>query len=489
MTLPFGLADLQAAFPEIFLSVWALLVLSFDFLFLKGRRAWLAYGSLLGIIATFLVLLSQIGVNRTAWSGFYTLDAFALFFKAVFLGATAFVILMAIGYLELERIDRGEFYALLLFSTVGMMLMASSGDLLTLYLGLETMSVSIYALIGFSKREKRSAEAALKYLLMGVFSSGVLLYGIVFLYGLSGTTNLQGIGKAVGALPLRDPVAMLAMVMLLAGFGFKIAAVPFHMYIPDAYEGAPHPVTAFISVGPKVAGFAVLLRVFLTSLPHLHESWTLLLAALSFMTMTVGNMVAIAQRNIKRMLAYSSIAHVGYMLIGVVAKDEVGVSAVLFYSLAYYLMNLGAFAIVILLCQGKVKGDQLEDFTGLAQRSPLAAASMLFFLLSLAGIPPTAGFVGKLYLFGAAIHVGTGAQQPLLIWLAVAGVVNSAISLYYYMRVAMYMYMRDPEGPILLSPSRPLYLAILLAVLGTFVVGVYPGLFLDFAKVSVRGLL
>ncbi|MFN3477506.1 MAG: NADH-quinone oxidoreductase subunit N, partial [Candidatus Methylomirabilales bacterium] len=261
--LPFGLADLQAALPEIFLSVWALLVLSLDFIFLKGRRAWLAYGSLLGIIATFLVLLSQIGVSRTAWSGFYILDAFALFFKVVFLGATAFVILMAIGYLEVERIDRGEFYALLLFSTVGMMLMASSGDLLTLYLGLETMSVSIYALIGFLKKERRSAEAALKYLLMGVFSSGVLLYGIVFLYGLSGTTNLQGIGKAVGALPLRDPVATLAMAMLAAGFGFKIAAVPFHMWVPDTYEAASTPFVAWLSVAPKAAGFAVVFRVFI----------------------------------------------------------------------------------------------------------------------------------------------------------------------------------------------------------------------------------
>ena len=482
MTLPFSLADLQAASPEILLSVWAMLVLTLDFIFLRGRRAWLAYVSLLGTIATLLVLLLQIGMSRTAWSGLYVLDPFALFFKVIFLGATAFVILMAIGYLQLERIDLGEFYALLLFSTVGMMLMASSGDLLTLYLGLETMSVCIYALIGFLKRERRSVEAALKYILMGILSSGVLLYGIVLLYGLSGTTNLQGIGKAVGALPLDNPVVMLAMVMLVAGFGFKIAAVPFHMYIPDAYEGAPHPVTAFISVGPKVAGFAVLLRVFLTSLPHLHESWTLLLAVLSFITMTVGNVVAIAQRNIKRMLAYSSITHVGYMLIGVVAKDEVGISAVLFYGFAYYLMNLGAFAVVILLCQGKVKGDQLEDFTGLAQRSPMAAASMLFFLLSLTGIPPTAGFVGKLYLLLAAIEKG-------YILLATAAVVNSAISLYYYMRVAMYMYMRDPEGPILLSSSRPLYLAILLAALGTFFVGVYPGLFLDFARASVRGLL
>ena len=488
MTLPFGPSDLQATLPEMLLSGMALLVLVLDFVYLRGRRGWLAYIGLLGILATVGVVLNQAGVfgqkaaMRAAWSGFYVLDPFALFFKVVFLLASAFVILMAIGYLELEEIDRGEFYTLLLFSTVGMMLMASSFDLLTLYLGLETMSVAIYALVGFLKREQRSVEAALKYLLMGIFSSGVLLYGIVLLYGLAGTTNLGEIGKAMAAVSPRNSVAVLAMILLAAGFGFKIAAVPFHMYIPDAYEGAPHPVTAFISIGPKVAGFAVLLRVFLVSLPSLQEDWTLLLAVLSFVTMTVGNVVAIAQRNVKRMLAYSSIAHVGYMLIGVVAKGELGISAVLFYSLAYYLMNLGAFAMVILLRQGKVKGDQIEDFTGLAQRSPLVAAAMLFFLLSLAGVPPTAGFVGKLYLFGAAINAG-------YISLAVAGVVNSAISLYYYMRVAMAMYMRDPEGTILLSQSFPLHLAIFLAFLGTLLIGIYPGPFLDFARASVAWLL
>lgn len=484
-------ADLQAALPEMLLTLAALLVLTLDFLFPRGRRAWVGYLSFFGVLVASWAVLWQVrmGMNRTAFSGLYAADPFSLFFKVVFLLATAFVILIAIGYLRLEGIDLGEFYVLLLFSTLGMMLMASASDLLTLYIGLETMSVGIYALIGFLKRDRRSVEAALKYLLMGVFASGVLLYGFVLFYGLSGTTDLKGIAQAVASLPLKSPVLLLGMVLVSAGFGFKIAAVPFHMYIPDAYEGAPHPVTAFISIGPKVAGFAVLLRVFLTAFPGLQESWTILLAALSFLTMTVGNLVAIAQRNVKRMLAYSSIAHVGYMLIGVVVKDQIGVSAVLFYGLAYCLMNLGAFSIVILLCQGTVKGDRIEDFTGLARRSPAAAFAMLLFLLSLAGVPPTAGFVGKLYLLGAAINAGQAAHQPLLIWLAIGAVVNSAISLYYYMRVAMYMYMRDPEGTILLSPSPPLKFAILLAVLGTLLIGLYPGLFLDFARASVVGVL
>jgi len=483
-------ADLQAALPEVLLTVAALLVLTLDFFFPRGRRAWVGALSLFGVLVPSWAVLWQIrtGVNRTAFSGLYVADPFSLFFKGVFLLATALIILMAMGYLPLEGIDLGEFYVLLLFSTLGMMLMASASDLLTVYIGLETMSVCIYALIGFLKRDRRSVEAALKYLLMGIFASGVLLYGFVLFYGLSGTTELKGIARTVASQPLKSPL-LLGLVLISAGFGFKIAAVPFHMYVPDAYEGAPHPVTAFISIGPKVAGFAVLLRVFLTAFPALQESWTVLLAALSFLTMTVGNIVAIAQRNVKRMLAYSSIAHVGYMLIGVVVKDQIGVSAVLFYGLAYCLMNLGAFAVVILLCQGTVKGDQIEDFTGLARRSPAAAFAMLLFLLSLAGVPPTAGFVGKLYLFGAAINAGQAAHRPLFIGLAIAAVVNSAISLYYYMRVAMYMYMRDSEGAIPLSPSLPLRLAILLAVLGTLLIGLYPGLFLDLARASVEGVL
>lgn len=482
MTQVFNMADLSTAAPEVIVSLVAMLILMLDFIAPRGRRDWLGYLSVLGVLLTLMVLIRQWGAPQSAFSGQYLSDPFALFFKIVFLVSAALILLMSIGYLKVEGVDKGEFYGLILFATLGMMLMASAVDLLILYIGLETMSISIYILAGFLKRERRSNEAALKYLLMGGFSSAVILYGIVMLYGLTGALGLKDIASALTADKLTNPALILAMVMLAAGFGFKIAAVPFHMYIPDVYEGAPTPVTALLSAASEIAGLAILLRVFLVAIPGLQVRWALLFYVLSLLTMTVGNVVAIAQSNIKRMLAYSSIAHIGYLLIGVVAGRELGISATLLYSLVYALMTLGAFAMVILLCVGEVKGERIDDFTGLAQRSPMAAAAMLILLLSLAGVPPTAGFVGKLYLFGAAIERG-------YIWLAVIAVVNSAISLFYYMKVAMAMYMRDiPPAGLALSPSRPLRVALFVAVAGTLAIGVYPGPFLDLARASVAGL-
>ncbi len=477
----FNLIDLSTAAPEVLLSLAAMAVLTLDFVIPKGSRDWLGHLSVAGVLGALLILLRQWGATRSAFSGQYLSDPFALFFKVIILASAALILLMSIGYLQVEGVDRGEFYALILFATVGMMLMASAVDLLIMYVGLETMSISIYVLAGFLKRERRSNEAALKYLLMGGFSSAVILYGMVMLYGLTGATGLREIASALTADKLSNPALMLAMVMLAAGFGFKIAAVPFHMYIPDVYEGAPTPVAAFLAGASEIAGLAILLRVFLVAIPGLQEQWTLLFYVLSLLTMTVGNIVAIAQSNIKRMLAYSSISHIGYILIGLVAGRELGISATLLYALVYAVMTLGAFAVVILLCVGEVKGERIDDFAGLAQVSPMAAAAMLVFLLSLTGIPPTAGFVGKLYLFGAAIERG-------YVWLAVIAVINSAISLFYYMKVAMMMYMVDvPRAGLTLSRSRPLRVALSLALAGTLAIGIYPGPFLNFAKASVAG--
>ena len=482
MTQAFNMADLSTALPEVILSLVAMVILVLDFAWPKGSRDWLGHLSVLGVLVTVIVLVRQWGLTRSAFSGHYLSDPFALFFKIVFLASAALILLMSIGYLKAEGIDNGEFYALILFATLGMMLMVSAADLLTLYVGLETMSISIYILAGFLKRERRSNEAALKYLLMGGFSSAVILYGMVMLYGLTGATGLKEIGSALTGDRLSNPALLLAMVMLVAGFGFKIAAVPFHMYIPDVYEGAPTPVTALLSAASEVAGLAIILRVFLVAIPGIQDQWTLLFYVISLITMTVGNIVAIAQSNIKRMLAYSSISHIGYLLIGVVAGRGLGISAALLYTLVYSIMTLGAFAIVILLCVGEVKGERIDDFTGLAQRSPMAAAAMLIFLLSLAGIPPTAGFVGKLYLFGAAIERG-------YVLLAVIAVVNSAISLFYYMKVAVAMYMRDvPPAGLALSSSPSLRVALVVAALGTLAIGIYPGPFLDLAKSSIAGL-
>lgn len=488
MTGTFNPADVLHALPEVFLAIVATAVLILSFV-APARRKWIEGVSVAGVVGTAILLIPAAvplfrpgGEPFAAFSGMYLVDKFAIFFKVVFLIATLLVILMSIDYLPLLGVPVGEFYAILLFSTLGMMFIAAGGNLLSLYIGLETMSISIYILCGFLKRDKRSNEAALKYLLMGAFSSGVILYGISLLYGLTGALDLKLVAAGIARLDLSNPALLLAMVMLTAGFGFKIAAVPFHMYVPDVYEGAPTAVTAFLAVASEAAGVAALLRVFLGAMPHIQVDWTVLFWILSALTMTIGNVVAMAQRNIKRMLAYSGIAHIGYVLIGFVAGTELGISAVLLYVLVYAFMTAGAFAMVILLRTEAVKGDLIEDFAGLGQAKPVAAAAMLVFLLSLTGIPPTAGFVGKFYLFGAAISAG-------YVWLALIGVVNTAISLFYYMRVAMVMYMQEAPTGVAVSSSRPLYLALAFAVLGTLIIGVYPGPFLELARASVFGLL
>jgi len=476
--------DLLLAAPELLLTLTGLLVLTLDFV-LRGRNpAWLAGLSLLGTVGALSLVIRQavFEVPAVAFGGLHAVDNYSGFFKVVFLLSAVIVILLSTRFLKEHELDTGEFYALLLFGTLGTMLMASAVDLLSLFVGLETMAICTYVLCAFLKRDQRCNEGALKYLLMGVFSTGVILYGMVLLYGFAGSTSLEAIARAMGMGSFRNPVLLMAMVLLAAGFGFKIAAVPFHMYLPDMYEGAPTPVVAFMAGAAELAGVAVLVRVFLLAMPGLQVDWGLLFWVLSVLTMTIGNLVAIAQTNIKRMLAYSTIAHMGYLLIGPVVGSELGVAAVLFYSLVYACMTIGAFGIVILLARGTVRGDRIDDFSGLAQRSPLAAAIMLLFLLSLTGIPPTAGFVGKLYLFAAAIEAG-------YIWLALIAVINSAISLYYYMRVVMVMYMRElPVQGIALSQSPALYLGLFLAAAVTLLLGVFPGPVLEFARASAVGI-
>ena len=485
MTPAFNPADLLLLLPEVAITLTGLLVLALDFSLPGRSRGWLAGLSLVGIGASLALVCRQAstGGRVVVFSGLHVVDLYAAFFKLVFLVSAAIVILLAIHFVREQGAPEGEFYALILFATLGTMLMASAADLLSLFVGLETLSICTYVLCGYLKKDQRCNEGALKYLLMGAFSTGVLLYGMVLLYGFSGSTNLAIIARAIGMGSFQNPALVMAMVLLTAGFGFKIAAVPFHMYLPDMYEGAPTPVVAFMAGAAELAGVAVLVRVFLLGLPALQADWSLLLWVLAVLTMTIGNLVAIAQANLKRMLAYSTIAQMGYLLIGPVVGSQLGVAAVLFYSLVYALMTIGAFGMVILLQHGTVRGDQIDDFTGLAQKSPLAAAIMLVFLLSLTGIPPTAGFVGKFYLFGAAVEAG-------YIWLVLIAVVNSAISLFYYMRVVMVMYMRDlpPQG-IALSQSSTLHIAILLAVAGTLLLGIFPGPILDFARVSAAGIV
>ncbi len=475
-----SLSDFYYILPELVLTAGALLVLVTDVLLppRSGRAlAWVSVG-VLG--ATLASLTPFVGVETVVSNGLLAVDSFALFFKVIFLVAAIFTVLMSVRYLEIEGASPGEYYFLVLCSTLGMMIMAGGIDLITSFIGLETMAVSFYILAGFIKPNPRSNEAAVKYFLLGAFSLGILLYGMSILYGLSGTTNLRAMAT-IFATREADPLIILAVILVVAGMGFKIAAVPFHMWAPDVYEGAPTPITAFLSVGSKAASFAMLLRIFLEGLPSLAADWRLLFEILAIVTMTVGNVAALTQTNLKRMLAYSSIAHAGYLLVGVVAGTPRGVSAMLIYLAVYSFMQLGAFGVILVMRRKDVVGDELKDFSGLAFRHPFAAFAMLLFMLSLGGIPPTAGFMGKFWLFGAAVESG-------YIWLAVIGVLNSAISLYYYLRLVVFMYLKKETSGSEPTMDGSLSLMLGVAVAATLVLGVYPRLLFELAELSARSL-
>jgi len=469
-------------YPEVVLVTVALTVLVFDFFVEKERKSYLGWFSLAGIIIAALASYRLMGASGAFYSGTFLLDPFSTFFKFVFYIACGLGILLSINYLKIEDIHRGEYYALMLFATCGMMFMASAGDLITLYLGLELMALSIYVLAGFLKKDSRSNEAAIKYLLLGAFSSGIMLYGMSLLYGITGTTSLAGIHSFLRTADLANPVLFLSMIMLIVSFGFKVAAVPFHMWVPDVYEGAPTSVTAFMSAGPKVAGFAVLLRVFAYAFEPLHAHLTLIISVIALLTMAVGNILALSQTNIKRMLAYSSIAHAGYALVGLAAGGPEGVASVMLYVCIYALMNMGAFGMVIMLRKSGNRGEEITDFSGLGKTNSTAAFLMLIFMFSLSGIPPLAGFVGKFYIFKSAVQAG-------LLWLAVAGVLFSAISAYFYLRVIMVMYMKEPVGTVELATAPSLALALAISVTAVIVIGVYPTDLLNFARASIAGIM
>jgi NADH-quinone oxidoreductase subunit N len=472
--------DFWYLLPELTLTGGLLLLLLADLLTPRSKQGILTALSLFIVGATMASLFPFAGENLTVARGLIAVDGFGFFFKLIVLLAAGLTILMASRYLETEGSRRGEFYFLILCATLGMMFLASGVDLITIFIGLETMAVSFYILVGYLKPNRRSNEAAVKYFLLGAFSLGILLYGMSLLYGLTGSTNLRAIVSAL-AVQAPGPLLMLALVLIIAGIGFKIAAVPFHMWAPDVYEGAPTPVTAFLSVGSKAASFAMLLRILFEGLPFLKAEWQVCFYMLAVLTMTAGNVLALTQSNVKRMLAYSSIAHAGYVLIGVVAATPRGIVAMLIYLMIYVFMQLGAFAVVTLLRREDVIGDELKDLSGLYVRSPLAATAMLLFMLSLAGIPPTAGFMGKFWLFGAAIEAG-------YIWLAVIGVLNSVLSLGYYARVVVFMFMKEESvgSPIVARPA--LATALIVATIGTLGLGLYPRPLFELAELSARSL-
>jgi len=483
-TLP--IVNWQLILPPLVVSLTAFAILMVATFRPAVRLQVLVEIGLAGIVLAFLscLYLWNRGEGLQGFAGMVVSDRFAMAFNFIFLLGAFLAFLTSLNRVEGAYVSYGEFYAFILFATAGMMLMAASTHLLTIFLSLEVLSLGLYVLTGFRKMRLRSVEAALKYFLLGAFATGFFLYGVALVYGATGSLHLKEIASFMGNQGLEDPLLIAGGLLLLIGFGFKAAFVPFHMWTPDVYEGAPTPITAFMSVGTKAAAFAALVRVLLAITPTTAFDWTPILWVLAALTMTVGNIIAIVQNNIKRLLAYSSIAQAGYVLVGVVAWNEPGWSSVLFYLLVYALMNIGAFAVVIFMgVDERHENLNLEDYRGMGYRHPLVGLAMSVFMFSLAGIPPTAGFVGKFYLFSAAVKAGfTG--------LVIIAVLNSVISVYYYLRVVVMMYMRESERPVSL-PSIPVALAVALVITtaGVIKIGLFPSGLLKVFQEAVSTLM
>jgi NADH-quinone oxidoreductase subunit N len=480
--------DLRPLAPAAIVAVTGLVVLLAQAFTPKGKEspsATLSLGGLAAAFASVWMLATGSGLGAVT-AGAVAADELSLFLHAVVLGIAALAVLLSPSYLRANGMERGEYYALLLFSVVGMLGLVSSLELVSIFVALEIMSIALYGMAGMDRRRVESQEAALKYFVTGAFASAFFLYGIALLYGVTWTTQLEKVRLALAVASGESSVlAVLGAAMLLVGFGFKVASVPFHMWAPDVYEGAPTPATAFMSAGVKAAAFGALLRVFDFALPTLGSQWRPLVAVLAIVTMVLGNLAALAQTNLKRMLAYSSVAHAGYLLTAFVATPIVAGEAMLFYLAAYAAVNLGAFGTIAALARAGREPLALRDVAGLAERRPAVAAALALFLVSLTGIPVTAGFVGKFYLFNAAVSVG-----GVGVVLALVGVVMSVVSAYYYLRVVVAMYMREPVGEDDWSPVSP-SAAFALAVCASFtlVLGIWPATLLTLARLAARSLL
>jgi NADH-quinone oxidoreductase subunit N len=445
-----ALSDLVTILPLIVLVTWGTLLLLVDLWIPPHRKGITALLAAVGLVAALGAALAYSGQPATVFSGFVTVDGFAVFLDVIFLTSGIFAVALAYNYLRRMHIERGEYYSLLMFAIAGMVLMTYANDLIMVFLALEFLSIPLYILAGFSRQRAQSGEAALKYFLIGAFSSGVVLYGISLVYGATAATSLPAIVAAVTAGTANPALLLVGSALLLVGFSFKAGIVPFHMWAPDVYEGAPSSVTAFMTVGAKAAGFAAMMRVFITALPSLSASFTPVLWGLAALTMVVGNVVALAQNNVKRLLAYASIAQSGYMLMafvpfgnGQVLKDSV--AAMLFYLVAYSLTTLGAWAVVIAVECAEGEGLTLESYAGLGRRHPWLALAMTVFMLSFTGVPLTLGFWGKLYLFSTAVQGG-------FVGLALIGLITSIVSAYYYLRVVVMMFMRSGEPQVVSDP-------------------------------------
>ena len=462
--------DVVFLLPEIVLSIGACILLIFP---VVGRRKeteaakWLMIG--LMIVTAAVVVACSWAVEdmdqSRMFANMFAMDGFSIFFKLVFIAAVGMVTLLSEGFLRDTRYSSAEYYSLLAFALVGMFFMASGVHLITIYVGLELMSLSSYILAGYFKNEEKSTEAAMKYFVLGAVSSAILLYGMSLIYGVCGSLNLIEIDRAMSTLITNDAL-MVGIVLLAAGLCFKIAAVPFHVWTPDVYEGAPTPITAFLSTASKAAAFSIFLRIFYVGLQHFQLDWSNVLATIAALSMIVGNVAAITQDNIKRLLAYSSIAHAGYVLLGIISLSETGLRGVLVYTVVYLAATLGIWATVLMMRRHEYAGEKIDDFQGLHSRAPFWAFAMIMFLLSLGGIPPTAGFIGKYYLFAAAVQAGFG-------WLAIIAVLMSAVSMFYYLRIVVAMYLRDGKEADVAAPGALRFVAgACLAI--TLIFGILP---------------
>lgn len=451
---------------EILTALVGLGLLTMGLVVPREQRKGIGFFAVFALVIIFVISLFTGGKTVSLFNGLYVIDALSIFFKQLFLIAAILVVAMSIDYSDKLQENKGEFFALMVFALLGMMVMVSAYDFVTLYVGMELMTITFIVLTAYEKGNLKSSEAGMKYILLSAMSSAIMLYGFSIFYGLTGATGFSEVISFLqtGAI---SPITVLAIILVLAGFGFKVSAVPFHMWSPDIYEGAPTPVTAFLAVGSKAAGFAVLIRLFLQVFPATHSIFALLIVVMAAMTMIIGNFIAIPQTNIKRMLAYSSIAHAGYIMLGIVAFTKAGIGAMLYYMLLYVFANVGAFA-AITAFSNQTGSDEIKDLTGMWKRSPFLAGILLLSLLSLAGIPPAAGFVGKFFLFAAIIKQG-------YLWLAALALAMSMVSVYYYVVVIKVLLMGDVEDDTPIQVPAPIKTVMVVAAGMTLFMGLYPG--------------
>jgi NADH-quinone oxidoreductase subunit N len=446
------------------------------------RRSSTIFGtlSILSLIAALFGAVAAYGQAGTAFGGMLVVDGFATFFRILVIVVGILTILPSFRFLARQDAETGEYHALLLYSIVGQCLMASANELVMIFIALEISSISSYVLAGYLRDDKRANEAALKYFLLGSFATGFFLYGVALVYGATGSVNLTMVRAAITGPNAPSPVFVgVAAALMFVGLGFKVSVSPFQIWAPDVYQGAPTPVAAFLSAGPKAAAFAVFLRIFMTAFEPIGSDWEPLVWISALLSMTIGNFAALLQSNVKRLLAYSSIAHAGYVLVALTARSDVGTAAAMFYLAAYAFMNIGAFSIVSHLSGKNERYQNVDDFAGLGQKQPVTAAMLAIFLLSLIGVPLTGGFFGKFYIFKAAL-------ESHLVWLTVLGLLNSAVAAYYYLRILVVMYMHEPsEAAMKAEPLSPgLSAALILPAIGTLLLGIFPGWVLDFAGKS-----